>query len=40
MPSTNYIFLAVGTAVVVTFLLRALPFVLKNAIKDSPCCTP
>ena len=36
MPSTNYIFLAVGTAVVVTFLLRALPFVLKNAIKDSP----
>lgn len=36
MPSLSYMLLAVGTAAGVTFLLRALPFVLKNAIKDSP----
>lgn len=36
MPDTSYIFLAVGTAAAVTFLLRAAPFVLKNTIKDSP----
>ena len=36
MPSTGYIFLAVGVAMAITFLLRALPFILKNAIQDSP----
>lgn len=36
MPDNSYILLAVGTAVLITFILRALPFVLKNAIKDSP----
>lgn len=36
MPDNSYILLAIATAAIVTLALRALPFVLKNAIKDSP----
>ena len=36
MPDNSYILLAIGTAAAITLMLRALPFVLKNAIKDSP----
>ncbi|NLD14699.1 MAG: branched-chain amino acid ABC transporter [Gammaproteobacteria bacterium] len=36
MPDTSYILLAAALAASITLLLRSLPFVLKNAIKDSP----
>ncbi len=36
MPDAGYLLLAVGVAALMTFMLRALPFVLKNAIQGSP----
>ena len=36
MPDNHYVLLAIGTAAAITMALRALPFALKNAIKDSP----
>lgn len=36
MPDNSYILLAIATASIITLGLRALPFMLKNAIKDSP----
>lgn len=36
MPENSYILLAIGCAAAVTFLLRALPFVLKNGFRNSP----
>ena len=36
MPDNSYILLAIATAAAITLGLRALPFMLKNAIKDSP----
>ncbi|MFW0109833.1 branched-chain amino acid transporter permease [Rothia sp. P13129] len=36
MPSVEYMLLAVLVASAVTFVLRAVPFAIKNALKDSP----
>ncbi len=33
----RYIALAIGCAAAITFALRALPFAIRETIKDSPC---
>ncbi|MFW0154521.1 AzlD domain-containing protein [Rothia sp. P6271] len=36
MPNVEYMLLAVAVASAVTFVLRAVPFAVKNALEDSP----
>lgn len=35
MPTTSYLLAAIGLAAAITFTLRLIPFVIKNALKDN-----